>query len=116
MSKIITFDEVMKVEMRVGEIMEAEAVEGSSKLIKMKVGFGVEIGERTIFAGISKWYEAKELVGKRTVFIVNMEPKRMGEMGVSEGMVVAAEVNEGGEKKAVLLWPDKQVKPGGRVF
>jgi methionine--tRNA ligase beta chain len=116
MMETISFEEVMKVEMRVGAIVEAEEVEGSSKLVQMKVDFGEKIGERTIFAGIKKWYKPEELVGKQTAFFMNLAPKKMGDFGESQGMLVAAEVFEGEERTAVLMLPDKKVPLGSRVL
>lgn len=112
----ITFDDVMKVEMRVGEIVRAQEMEGSEKLVKMEVDFGEEYGRRTIFAGIRRWYNAGDLVGVRTAFFLNLKPKKMGDFGYSEGMVVAVEVWEEGERTAVLLRPDKEVPLGSRVL
>lgn len=103
----ITIDDFAKLDLRVGKIVAAEAVEGSDKLIKETVDFG-ELGERTILSGIRKSYEPEDLVGKHLMFIVNLPPRAM--MGIeSEGMLVAASDEEG---RAVLYEFDKEVPAG----
>ena len=116
MPETITFEDVMKVEMRVGEIMTAEEVVDSVKLLKLEVDFGKELGKRVIFAGIKKWYKAEDLEGTRTVFILNLEPKKMGNLGASEGMVLAVDVENGEGHRAVLLKPDADVPLGSRAL
>src|SRR3989338_2355683 len=103
----ITIEDFAKVEMRVGEVVEAGEVEGSDKLIRLVVDFGDE--KRVVFTGIRKWYEGRELVGKRYVFVVNLAPKKM--MGeVSQGMMLAV---AGGEGKPVLVVPEAgDAEPG----
>lgn len=108
----ITYQEFAKVEFKVGEIKEAVKVEDSDKLIKMRVDFGEE-NERTVFSGIYKWYKPEELVGKKTVFVVNIIPRKiMGEL--SEAMIFGAEDEEAQEMSILLL--DKDVKNGSKVF
>jgi len=81
----ITFDDFLKVDVRVGEIVKAESVPKSDKLLKLEVYFG-ELGTRTIMAGIAKCYANP--VGQRALFVVNLAPRKM--MGVeSHGMVLA---------------------------
>lgn len=88
----ITFDEFAKVEILVGTIISAEIPEGSNKLIKYQVDFGT-VGEKTIFSGIQKWFTPEELVGVQTAFVVNLAPKKMGDLGESQGMLLAAEAD-----------------------
>lgn len=88
----ITFEEFAKVEILVGTIVEAEVPEGSNKLVKYQVDFGTE-GKKTIFSGIQKWFTSAELVGVQTAFVVNLAPKKMGDLGESQGMLLAAEVD-----------------------
>lgn len=108
----INIDDFSKVEIRTGKVKKAEEVKESDKLIKLTVGFG-EKGEKTIFAGIKKWYEARDLEGRLLTFVYNLEPRKM--MGeVSEGMLLAAETDDG--ETCVLLIPDKNVSPGTRVI
>jgi methionyl-tRNA synthetase len=87
----ISWEDFEKVEIRVGTIVAAEIPDGSNKLIKYRVDFG-ELGEKTIFSGIQKWFTPEELVGKQTTFVVNLVPKKMGDLGESEGMLFAGEV------------------------
>lgn len=108
----INIEDFTKVEIRIGEVISAEDIEESDKLIKLTVNFG-EKGEKTIFAGIKKWYEAEELKGRKLTFVYNLEPRKM--MGdESQGMLLAAETEDG--EDCVLLIPDKDIAPGTRVI
>ncbi|MFA6250222.1 MAG: methionine--tRNA ligase subunit beta [Candidatus Shapirobacteria bacterium] len=107
----ISYEDFGKVDFRVGTILEAEKVEGSEKLIRMQVDLG-EMGYKTVYSGIYKWYKPEELIGKQTIFVVNIEPKRvMGEL--SEAMIFAAEDEE---KGISLLIAEKEVENGSKVF
>tara|TARA_B100000315_G_scaffold157910_1_gene146575 strand:- start:6252 stop:6641 length:390 start_codon:yes stop_codon:yes gene_type:complete len=86
-SNLISIDEFAKLDLRVGEIKEAEKVEKSKKLIKLKVDIGTET--RQVVAGIATSYSADELVGKKIILVANLKPARL--MGIeSRGMVLAA--------------------------
>lgn len=109
--ELINYDDFAKVEFRIGEIKEAQAVEGSEKLIRLVVDFGKELGERIVFSGIRKWYQPEELINKKTVFVVNMVPKKiMGEE--SQAMIFGA---ENGDDMSILLL-DKDLDNGSKVF
>ncbi len=109
--ELINYDDFAKVEFRIGEIKEAQAVEGSEKLIRLVVDFGKELGERIVFSGIKKWYQPEELINKKTVFVVNMVPKKiMGEE--SQAMIFGA---ENGDDMSILLL-DKDLDNGSKVF
>lgn len=109
--ELINYDDFAKVEFRIGEIKEAQAVEGSEKLIRLVVDFGKELGERIVFSGIRKWYQPEELINKKTVFVVNMVPKKiMGEE--SQAMIFGA---ENGDDMSILLL-DKDLENGSKVF
>ena len=109
--ELINYDDFAKVEFRIGEIKEAQAVEGSEKLIRLVVDFGKELGERIVFSGIKKWYQLEELINKKTVFVINMVPKKiMGEE--SQAMIVGA---ENGDDMSILLL-DKDLDNGSKVF
>src|SRR3990172_8666921 len=97
---MITIEEFAKIEMRVGLVVEAIDQPGSEKLIKLKVNFGDE--ERTIFTAVRPYgYRAKYFLGKKFIFVTNLQPKRiMGEE--SQGMITAAEGSDG---KPVFLVP-----------
>ena len=103
----ITIDEFMKVELRVGKVLEADAVPKSKKLLKLLVDAGTE--QRTILAGIAEAYTAEQIVGRTIVFVANLEPRKL--MGIeSNGMVLAASV-EGGLPTLVSV----DNVPGARV-
>lgn len=108
---MITFSDWEKVDIRVGKIVSAERVEGSGKLIKMKVDFGSE--ERQIVAGIAQFYEPDGLIGKQCPFLFNLEPKKLRGLE-SQGMILAVDA-EGGMKSCALMCPDKEVKNGAKV-
>ena len=83
----ITIDEFARVQLRVGQILEAEKVEGSRKLIKLKVDIGTEV--RQVVAGIADAYDPANLINKKIVLVANLKPAKL--MGIeSNGMVVAA--------------------------
>ena len=105
---MIKFEDFQKLDLRVGKIVEAERVEGSEKLIKLKVDIGGE--ERQLVAGIGKVYSPEDLIEKEIIVVANLEPKVL--FGIeSQGMLLAAEDGD----TISLLMPDKEVKPGSRV-
>ncbi|HWS48654.1 MAG TPA: hypothetical protein VN174_01210 [Candidatus Methanoperedens sp.] len=109
----IKYEDFIKVEMRVGKIVEAINVEESDKLIRMMVDFGTEIGQKLVFSGIRHWYKPDELLNKTTIFVVNMLPKKiMGEE--SSAMILGAE-NEN-EDKLSILFLEKDMPLGTRVL
>lgn len=106
---MISFDDFSKVELKVGIVLEAEEVEGSEKLIKLKVDLG-EGEPRQILAGVKHWYKPDDFIGKQVVVIANLEPKIM--MGLeSQGMMLAADTEDG----PVFLTVPKKVPPGTKV-
>ena len=112
----ITFDDFAKIDMRMGLVVRAEVPEGSRSVIRLTVDFGEELGERTIFVGIKPWYEPKELEGKTLPFVVNLEPKTIGDLGESQGMMLAASPrDDDGNERAVLLLPDMKVDKGTKL-
>jgi len=106
---IISADDFNKVDLRIAEIVKAEHVEGADKLLKLTLDFGGET--RTVFAGIKSAYEPSQLVGRLTVAVANLAPRKM-KFGVSEGMVLAA---SGEGPGLFLLAPDAGARPGMRV-
>ncbi len=83
----IGIDEFAKVQMRVGQILEAEKIEGSRKLLKLRVDIGKEV--RQVVAGISESYAPEDLLNKKVILVANLKPAKL--MGVeSNGMIVAA--------------------------
>lgn len=99
---IITFSDFSRLDIRIGTVIDASVPEWSHWVMKLVVDLGPEIGQKTVFAGIMKFYKPEELVGKQFPFVVNLEPKKMGPMGdFSEGMMIMAvtEKEEGKGKK-----------------
>ena len=106
----ISIDDFAKVEMRVGEIVSAEAIPGAKKLLKLMVDIGSEV--RQVAAGIAEYYQPEQLVGTKVVLVVNLQPRKL--RGVeSNGMIVAASV--GDEGKPVLVTFGEDVPKGARL-
>jgi methionyl-tRNA synthetase len=106
----ITFDDFMKVDLRIARIVEANHVEGARKLLQITLSFGGD-ETRNVFAGIKSAYDPEKLVGRLVVCAANLAPRKM-KFGVSEGMILAA--GPGGEDIYVLS-PDEGALPGQRV-
>ncbi len=105
----ISFGEFQKLDLRIGKITKANQIPSSKNLIKIMVDFGIE--KRQAVAGLLRWYHPQELVGKKCVFILNLQKRKM--MGVeSQCMILAAEDEEG---NVVLLQPDKDIAQGSKV-
>lgn len=107
----ITFDDFSKVDLRIARIVNAELVEGADKLLHLTLDIG-ESEPRNVFAGIKSAYAPETLVGKHTVMVANLAPRKM-KFGVSEGMVLAA--GPGG-KNLWILEPHEGAQPGMRVM
>ena len=105
----IQYDDFAKIDLRVAKIANAESVEGADKLIKLTLDLGTE--QRQVFAGIKAAYQPETLIGKLTVMVANLEPRKM-RFGMSEGMVLAA--GPGG-KDLWILEPHEGAEPGMRV-
>ena len=105
----ISIDEFKRVDLRVAKIANAEHVEGADKLLKLTLDLGFETW--TVFAGIKSAYDPALLVGRLTVVVANLAPRKM-KFGVSQGMVLAA---SGDEPGLYLLSPDSGAKPGMRI-
>lgn len=106
---MINFDKFSQIELKVGIVVEADEMEGSEKLIKLKVDLGEE-KPRQILAGIKQWYKPEDFVGKQVVVVVNLEPKQM--MGLeSQGMMLAADSPDG----PIFLTVPKKVAPGTKI-
>ena len=105
----ITIDDFAKIDLRIAKIIHAEAVPEANKLLKLTLDIGLE--QRQVFAGIKSAYEPEQLIGKLTVMVANLAPRKM-RFGMSEGMVLAA--GPGG-KDLFILSPDDGAQPGMRV-
>ncbi len=106
----VSIEEFGKLDLRVAKIVSAEAVDGADKLLKLTVDLGGET--RTLFAGIRSAYDPAQLVGRLTVVLANVAPRKM-RFGTSEGMVLAASGDQG--PGVYLLAPDSGAQPGMRV-
>ena len=104
-----TFDDFMKLDLRVGTVLECTRVPKADKLLQFKIDDGLEM--RTILSGIAKHFNPDELVGKQVCFIANLPPRTLRGI-VSEGMILSAEDNEG---KLSLLTVTPQAKPGSEI-
>ena len=106
-----SFDDFMKIDMRVAKVLNCEAVEGSTKLLKFDLDFGFE--KRIIFSGIAASYpNPAELNGRMVIAVANFAPRKMAKFGVSEGMILSAATAEG---KLRLLDVDAGAQPGDKV-
>ncbi|MHC0054518.1 tRNA-binding protein [Actibacterium sp. D379-3] len=109
----ISFDDFLKVDIRVGQITRAEPYPKARKpAIKLWVDFGPEIGERKSSAQITAHYTPEDLPGKRVMAVVNFPPRQIGKF-MSEVLVLGVPDAAG---EVVLLTPDKDVPLGGRLF
>jgi len=128
MKDVISFDDFIKLDIRIGKIISAERIEGSDKLLKLQVDFGLEpmeiktMGEdeakredipirRQILAGIAQFYAPEALIGKECPFAYNLAPRTMKGLE-SQGMLMCPSDSVGGP---VLLHPDKEVAPGAII-
>ena len=104
----ITYDDFMKIDLRVAEILTAERVKGADKLVQLKIKVGAE--ERQLVAGIAQHYTPEELIGKQIVIVANLKPAKI--RGIeSKGMLLAASDSE----KLALVTPEKKVETNSRV-
>jgi len=104
----ISFEEFKKLDIRIGKIISAKRVEGSDKLLKLEVDFGLD--KRQIIAGIGKAYDLEGLIGKECPFAYNLDSRVLKGLE-SQGMILCPS-NDG---EPVLLHPDKEILPGSVV-
>ncbi|HEY6897573.1 MAG TPA: methionine--tRNA ligase [Rhodocyclaceae bacterium] len=109
----ISIDDFAKVDLRIARIAEAAHVEGADKLIRLSLDLG-PLGTRQVFAGIKSAYDPATLVGRLTVMVANLAPRKM-KFGMSEGMVLAASDDTGGVAGLFILSPDSGATPGMKV-
>lgn len=105
----IEFDDFLKLDIRVGTVLECQKVPKADKLLQFKIDDGLEA--RTIVSGIAKYYAPEELTGKQVCFIANLPPRKLKGI-VSEGMILSAENHDG---SLAVIMPGKEVKPGSEV-
>jgi len=109
----IGIDQFLNVDLRIARIVEASHVEGADKLVRLVLDIGA-LGTRQVFAGIKAAYEPSALVGRMTVMVANLAPRKM-KFGLSEGMVLAASDADGQTPGIFLLSPDAGAQAGMRV-
>jgi len=105
----ITFDDFIKIDLRVAEIKACEDIEGANKLYKMTVEMGEE---RLIVAGIKQYYAKEELIGKKIAVVANLEPRKLRGI-MSHGMLLAASNED--KSSVVLLILDKAIPNGSKI-
>ncbi|HXE37151.1 MAG TPA: methionine--tRNA ligase [Azonexus sp.] len=110
---LCTIDDFMKVDLRIARIANAEHVEGADKLVRLTLDVGDD-RPRNVFAGIKAAYDPAQLIGRMTVMVANLAPRKM-KFGLSEGMVLAASDTDGKTPGLFLLAPDSGAQPGMRV-
>jgi methionyl-tRNA synthetase len=105
----MVYDDFTKLDMRVGEILSAERIEKSRKLLKLQVDIGVEV--RTVLSGIAEQFSPEEVIGKKVVLLANLQPRKM--MGIeSQGMILMSEDKEGVFR---FLTPDGEADNGSTI-
>ena len=104
-----TFDDFMKMDIRTGTIVEAEAVPKTKKLLKLKIDTGID--KRTVVSGIAEYYKPEEIIGKQVSILVNLEPRELRGI-MSQGMILMAEDADGSLK---FVSPEAKVKNGSEV-
>jgi methionyl-tRNA synthetase len=120
-STTIGIDDFAKVDLRIAKIVHCEAVEGSTKLLRLTLDVGEvdEVGQtktRNVFSGIASSYKPADLIGKHTVMVANLTPRKM-KFGMSEGMVLAASAaDEKAQPGIYILEPMPGAQPGMRVM
>jgi methionyl-tRNA synthetase len=110
----ISIDDFAKVDLRIAEIVNCEAVEGSVKLLRLTLDVG-EGKTRNVFSGIASMYKPDDLIGKLTVMVANLAPRKM-KFGISEGMVLAAShADDKTDAGIYILTPCPGATPGMRI-
>ena len=114
----ISIDDFTKVDLRIAKIVNAEHVEGADKLIRLQLDIGETENDqpkhRQVFAGIKSAYDPTQLIGRLTVMVANLAPRKM-KFGLSEGMVLAASDSDGNTPGLYILSPDSGAQAGMRV-
>ena len=110
MKEYISIEDLQKIDLRVALITKANFLEGADSLLKITLDVG-SLGTKNVFAGIKSQYEPNNLIGKKTVFVANLAPRKM-KFGVSEGMILAASDDK---KGPFVLFPDEGAEPGMKI-
>ncbi|GIW76546.1 MAG: hypothetical protein KatS3mg104_1609 [Phycisphaerae bacterium] len=109
-NSVITYDDFIKVKLRVATVLEAQAIEKSKKLVRLQVDLGDE--KRQIIAGIKEHYPVDQLVGRQIIIVANLAPREVIKGEVSQGMLLAASDSTG---KLTLITPHEPIAPGAEV-
>lgn len=113
-SSTINYEDFEKVEVRVGTVIKAEVPEWSHWVMRIKVDFGNELGEKTAFSGIMKFYKPEDLEGKQFPFVINLEPKKIGpDKELSEVMMIMVDPGEGDNDIRPILFHINEKVPNG---
>ncbi|SRR5258708_2969279 len=112
----INYSDFEKLDIKIGTVIKAEVPEWSHWVMRIKVDFGSEIGEKTAFSGIMKFYKPEDLEGKQFPFVVNLEPKKIGpDKELSEVMMIMAVPKDDEETAPVLFQLQSNVANGTKV-
>src|SRR3989344_1879098 len=112
----IPFDQFEKVDIRMGTVIKADVPEWSHWVMKLKVDLGEEIGTKTCFSGIMKFFKPEDLEGKQFPFVVNLEPRKIGpDKELSEAMMIMAVPKDDEETPTVLFQLQEKVPNGTKV-
>ena len=106
----IEISDFLKINLRVAKVESTEIVEEADKLIKLNLNLG-PLGKKQVFAGIKKYYDPADIVGKLVICVANLKPRKM-RFGLSEGMILAASTEDSG---VFIVSPDNGSKPGMKV-
>ncbi len=104
----VGIEDFLKLDIRLAKVIDAQRVEGSEKLLKLRLSLGDE--ERTVVAGIAKFYSPEELIGKKVLMLANLKPRKI--FGIeSQGMILAL---SDGESMSLIV-PDRDVREGAKA-
>jgi methionine--tRNA ligase beta chain len=118
---LININDFQKVDIRIGRVIEATVPEWSHWVMKLTVDLGEEIGRKTIFSGIMKFFKPDDLLNRQFPFVVNLEPKRIGpkdndgNYNFSEGMMIMAVPSEDEDTPPVLFNLEEEVPNGTKI-
>ena len=109
-SKTIAIDDFTKVEIHIGTVMQAELVDGSDKLLRLQISLG-DLGQRQVFSGIRQWVKPEDIAGRKVLVVTNLAPRKM-KFGMSEGMVLSTDTQDG---QVSPVYAPEGLKEGSRL-
>ena len=109
-SKTIAIDDFTKVEIHIGTVMQAELVDGSDKLLRLQITLG-DLGQRQVFSGIRQWVKPEDIAGRKVLVVTNLAPRKM-KFGMSEGMVLSTDTQDG---QVSPVYASEGLKEGSRL-